>query len=362
MGVDVDPAFVQSPEHRPDPTVVEASGIPQIDLSPLLDSPILDSGDASPQALSDLLAEVDAACRDWGFFQVINHGVPSELVERVEAAARVFFAMPAEEKRTVRRDEVNPLGYYEAEHTKNVRDWKEVFDFVVEEPAVIPSPAEHAGVGVGGLIELWNQWPKYPAEFREACEEYAKAVTDLAFKLLELIALTLNLPVKRLNNYFKYQTSFIRLNYYPPCPSPYLALGVGRHKDSGALTVLYQDDVGGLDVRRRSDGKWVRVEPIPNSFIINVGDIVQVWSNDKYESAEHRVSVNTKKERFSTPFFFNPAHYVMVKPLEELVDDEKSPAKYKEYNWGEFFKTRKLSDFKKLEVENIQVTHFRKPE
>ncbi|EHA8591797.1 putative 2-oxoglutarate-dependent dioxygenase [Cocos nucifera] len=166
MGVDVDPAFVQSPEHRPDPTVVEASGIPQIDLSPLLDSPILDSGDASPQALSDLLAEVDAACRDWGFFQVINHGVPSELVERVEAAARVFFAMPAEEKRTVRRDEVNPLGYYEAEHTKNVRDWKEVFDFVVEEPAVIPSPAEHAGVGVGGLIELWNQWPKYPAEFR----------------------------------------------------------------------------------------------------------------------------------------------------------------------------------------------------
>lgn len=166
MGLVVDPAFIQYPEHRPDPTVVEASGIPQIDLSPLLHSPIPDAGNTAPPALSDLLAEVEAACRDWGFLQVINHGVPSELVERVEAAARGFFAMAAEEKRAVRRDEVNPLGYYEAEHTKNVRDWKEVFDFVVEEPAVIPSPAERAGVGGGGLIELWNQWPKCPPEFR----------------------------------------------------------------------------------------------------------------------------------------------------------------------------------------------------
>lgn len=360
MEVEVDPAFVQWPEHRPNPAVVEAEGIPLIDLSPLLHFPTPDAGDAVPPALLVLLAEVEAACRDWGFFQVINHGVPSELVERVETAARDFFAKPAEEKRAVRRDEVNPLGYYEAENTKNVRDWKEVFDFVVEEPAVIPSPADRGNVGE--LIELWNQWPKCPPNFREACEEYAKAVTGLAFKLLELIALTLNLPVKRLNSYFKDQTSFIRLNYYPPCPSPDLALGVGRHKDSGALTVLYQDDVGGLDVKRRSDGKWVRVKPITNAFIINVGDIVQVWSNDKYESAEHRVAANSKRQRFSTPFFFNPAHYVTVKPLEELVDAEKSPAKYKEYNWGEFFKTRKLSDFKKLEVENIQVTHFRKTE
>lgn len=98
----------------------------------------------------------------------------------------------------------------------------------------------------------------------------------LAFKLLELIALSLNLPQKRLNGFFADQTSFIRLNHYPPCPYPDLALGVGRHKDAGALTVLYQDAVGGLDVKRRSDGEWIRVKPIPNSFIINVGDIIQV--------------------------------------------------------------------------------------
>lgn len=99
---------------------------------------------------------------------------------------------------------------------------------------------------------------------------------ELAFKLLELIAQSLKLRPDRLHGFFKDQTTFIRLNHYPPCPSPDLALGVGRHKDAGALTILYQDDVGGLDVRRRSDGEWVRVRPVPDSFIINVGDLIQV--------------------------------------------------------------------------------------
>ena len=101
---------------------------------------------------------------------------------------------------------------------------------------------------------------------------------ELSFRLLELIALSLGLPGKRLNGFFKGEapSSFIRLNHYPACPAPDLALGVGRHKDAGALTVLSQDDVGGLDVKRRSDGEWVRVKPIPGSLIINVGDIIQV--------------------------------------------------------------------------------------
>lgn len=94
--------------------------------------------------------------------------------------------------------------------------------------------------------------------------------------LLELISLTLNLPPKRLYAFFEEQTTFIRLNHYPPCPYPDLALGVGHHRDSGALTVLYQDSVGGLDVKRRSDGEWVRVKPIPDSFVINIGDVIQV--------------------------------------------------------------------------------------
>ncbi|ONK78244.1 uncharacterized protein A4U43_C02F16150 [Asparagus officinalis] len=111
---------------------------------------------------------------------------------------------------------------------------------------------------------------------RDACVEYAEAVEKLAFKLLELMAMSLDLPAKRLNGYFKDSLSRVRLNRYPPCPSPDLALGVGPHKDQGALTVLAQDDVGGLDVKRKSDGQWVRVKPVPDSYVINIGDLIQV--------------------------------------------------------------------------------------
>ena len=112
--------------------------------------------------------------------------------------------------------------------------------------------------------------------YRETCQEYSREVEKLAFKLLELISLSLGLPANRLSAYFKHQTGMLRLNYYPPCPSPELALGVGRHRDGGALTVLAQDDVGGLQIKRQSDGEWIPVKPIPNAYIINIADSLQV--------------------------------------------------------------------------------------
>lgn len=111
---------------------------------------------------------------------------------------------------------------------------------------------------------------------REACEEYAEEVEKLAYKLMELIAMSLGLVPNRFREFFIHNTSNIRLNHYPPCPYPHLALGLGRHKDTGVLTVLAQDDVGGLQVKRKSDGEWIQVKPIFNSFIINVGDMIQV--------------------------------------------------------------------------------------
>lgn len=101
----------------------------------------------------------------------------------------------------------------------------------------------------------------------------------LGHRLLELVALSLGLERKRFKGFFKDQTSFIRVNHYPPCPAPDLALGVGRHKDAGALTILAQDNVGGLQVKRKTDGEWILVEPTPNAYIINVGDIIQVLIN-----------------------------------------------------------------------------------
>ncbi|KAK7308569.1 hypothetical protein VNO77_42187 [Canavalia gladiata] len=337
---DIDPAFIQSIEHRPKAKVVEAGQIPIIDLS---------------ESREELILKIEKACEEWGFFQIINHGVPSELSRRIEIEGKKFFEQSTEEKRKVKRDEFNAMGYHDGEHTKNVRDWKQVFDYLVENTALLPSSHEPHDLE---LMTLTNQWPQNPPHFRETLEEYAREVEKLAYKLLELISLSLGLAGDKFNGCFKNQLSMVRLNYYPPCPFPDLTLGVGRHKDSGALTVLSEDDVGGLQVKRKSDGEWIPVKPTPNALIINVGDVFQVWSNDKYESVEHRVVVNSERERLSIPFFFFPAHHVVVKPAVELVN-EKNPAKYREYNFGKFFANRNRSDFKKRDVENIQIHHFR---
>ncbi|XP_066386675.1 jasmonate-induced oxygenase 2-like isoform X2 [Miscanthus floridulus] len=351
-GLTMDQAFVQAPEHGPKPTVTESTGIPIIDLSPLTADGA--GGDDTAAAVDALAGEVGAASRDWGFFVVVGHGMAAETVARATAAQRAFFALPPERKAAVRRTEAEPLGYYESEHTKNVRDWKEVFDLVAREPPA-PPPAAVAD----GEVVYANKWPEDLPGFREALEEYTNALEELALKLLELLARSLNLRPDRLHGFFKEHTTFFRLNHYPPCPRPEVVLGVGRHKDPGALTILYQDDVGGLDVRRRSDGEWVRVKCVPNSFVINVGDTMQVWSNDRYESAEHRVSVNSEKERFSMPYFFNPARDAIVEPLEELVSEE-NPPRYSAYSWGDYFSTKLNGNFKRLDVDNLQIADFRK--
>ncbi|KAE8723764.1 hypothetical protein F3Y22_tig00011761pilonHSYRG00158 [Hibiscus syriacus] len=345
---EVDPAFIQDLEHRPKLATIEAEEIPLIDLNS-----VLNSGDAVSD--TTLVSDIGEACERWGFFQVINHGVPLEKRERLEKAARVFFNQPLEEKVKIRKDEAKILGYYDSEHTKNVRDWREVFDFSVHSPTIVPASTRPADKQVA---EWHNQWPEFPPQLREACEEFAGEMEKLCFKLMELIALSLGLPQDSFNGFFKDQTTYGRLNHYPPCPAPELALGLGRHKDSGALTILAQDDVGGLEVKRKSDGEWILVNPTPNAFIVNVGDVIQVWSNERYESVEHRVIVNSEKERFSIPFFFHPAHYTMVKPFEELTSEE-NPPKYRPYNWGKFLVTRKGSNLKKLDVENIQIYQFR---
>ncbi|KAI5314430.1 hypothetical protein L3X38_043606 [Prunus dulcis] len=258
---EVDPAFIQGPEHRPKLSATEAEGIPLIDLSPLNSSDNI----SDPKAIEGVVREIGNACKEWGFFQVINHGVLLDKHKKIKAAARKFFAQPLKEKRKITRDEKSLFGYYDTEHTKNVRDWKEVFDFTVEEPMLMPASIDPED-------KEETKWTN-----QVACEEYTEEVEKLALKLMGLIALSLGVPGDRFTSYFKDQTSFIRLNYYPPCPSLQLALGVGRHKDSCALTVLAQDEVVGLEVKRKRDGEWIQVKPTPNAYIINVGDIIQVF-------------------------------------------------------------------------------------
>lgn len=153
---EVDPAFIQEPEHRPRISFTEAEGIPLIDLSPVHSTDNF-------SALEGLVREIGDACKEWGFFQVINHGLPLEMRQKVEAASREFFSQSLEDKRKVRRNDQAVLGYYDTEHTKNVRDWKEVFDFTIEEPTIIPASHEPDDEEV---TEWTNQWPDYPPELR----------------------------------------------------------------------------------------------------------------------------------------------------------------------------------------------------
>lgn len=154
---EVDPAFIQALEHRPKSELIQADGIPLIDLSPL------NSPDFDPDALERLVSKIGEACEKWGFFQVINHGVPSQALEKIRLASRKFFWLPKEEKKKVSRDEVNPYGYYDTEHTKNVRDWKEVFDFTVLDPIYMPFSGEPDDTE---LKKLTSTWPDNPPELR----------------------------------------------------------------------------------------------------------------------------------------------------------------------------------------------------
>ncbi|KAL4180350.1 hypothetical protein AMTRI_Chr13g91680 [Amborella trichopoda] len=326
---DMDPAFIQAPEHRP--LVISHQFAEGLDSE---NSDLLSPKSIKLAALSSLVDKIKHGCRDWGFFQVINHGVPMEIRRAMEEMAVKFFGRPLPEKLKVWRNEENTMGG----------------------PVEILEEVE--GKSVKRVVSM-TQWPENPPEMRSVCEAYAQAIEKLAVRLLELISLSLGLPASRLPDFFKDHTSFIRLNHYRPCQCPNEALGVGRHTDFGALTVLAQDDVGGLEVKRK-EREWVAVKLVPNSYIINIGDIVQVWSNDEYVSAEHRVVVNSKRERFSMPFFYNPSAYEFIKLLEEIVSKE-NPPNYSPYIWGHYYLSRKFSNFKKMNTENLQIQHFRVP-
>lgn len=147
---DIDPSYIQSTEHRPN-----LSSFVQVDEIPIID--------LSQSNQLNLISEIGKACEEWGFFQVINHGVPSDVSKKVEIETKKFFELSVEEKKKVKRDAVNAMGYHDAEHTKNIRDWKEVFDFLVENATQVPSSHEPDD---SGLRTLTNQWPQYPPHFR----------------------------------------------------------------------------------------------------------------------------------------------------------------------------------------------------
>jgi isopenicillin N synthase-like dioxygenase len=296
----------------------------------------------------DTLAAIDAACSDWGFFQIVGHAFDTSLIEALQREMRAFFAQPLAAKHAIMRTSENPWGFYDRELTKRTRDWKQVYDY---------GPPEGDS--------LRPQWPVARPTFRSVIEAWYAACDALALRLLGAISLNLGMPAHHLNGDFRPRhTSFLRLNYYPRCPTPARPtdlslgveghLGVNHHTDAGAITLLLQDDQPGLEVFH--ENAWWLVEPRREALVVNIGDIVQVWSNDRYRAALHRGLVAAEAERYSAPFFFNPVYSADYAPLPTTVD-EAHPPRYRAINWGEFRSHRHSGDYAD-HGEYVHIGHY----
>ena len=323
--------------------------------------PVIDIGELTATDLPDSVVRAVAdAAEHYGFFQIINHGIPQDTVAEVWRQTEAFFHQPTETKRRIMRTKDNTRGYYDRELTKNARDLKEVLDIAhVPFPELAPNdPRNHHAV------DGENQWPDIQG-FEDTMVRYLQACERVSFRLLGAFSAGLGEPSDRLHQHFvDDHTSFVRMNHYPlgdvlsaDEADEVTALGdmaLHHHSDAGALTLLLQDDVGGLQVKL--DQNWVDVEPIEGALVVNTGDMMQVWSNDRYQAALHRVRPVTDRPRFSLPYFFNPSYTTDYEPLACSID-QGDTAHYRSINWGQFRQARADGDYADYGAE-VQISDF----
>ncbi|MEX1217735.1 MAG: 2OG-Fe(II) oxygenase family protein [Acidimicrobiales bacterium] len=318
--------------YRPQWNMAKTPIIPVVDIS-------------NPDATS--LEALDDACRDHGFFLLTGHGLDSVLTTTWSETAQ-FFDAPRSVRAAIMRDAQNPLGWYDRELTKRVRDHKEVFDFV--DPSV---------------GDVMNRWPDLPG-FRDAMVQHFEAMSDLAERTLTLLHSILQLGDQSCEalNYSRFGST-VRLNLYTvgdPVPDDErdgLAdlgeVALGHHTDPGTLTLLLQDDIGGLQALSNTAG-WIDVPPQPGTIVVNLGDCTQAWTNDRYRAAVHRVIPMNEHRRYSIPYFANPLREAIVAPLSELAPDGP---RYRPFAWRDFMAARAYDNFADAGAEDTQLTDYK---
>lgn len=317
--------------------------VPTIDLS----------AKTEEQVTVDLIAK---ACSEFGFFQVVGHGIPSELIQEYREQFRLYFDLPPETKNSWKRGDNNSRGYFDDELTKQKRDWKQCLDFGIPGSRDWDVPDDDPQ---NLCLDGWNQLPptEFLPDFRRTVTQYFDACAELADRIAILMAKGLGQDGQAdiLQALRERHSSYLRTNYYPPCTETddkgEKPLGISPHQDAGFLTVLLQDDnCHSLQVLK--DDTWITVHPEPGALTINTGDMAQVWSNGKYKAPPHRVLSSESLERFSAPFFYNPPYEALVKPLP----NEEAP-NYNPVLWGYFRAVRFAGDLTNLGVE-IQVDDY----
>ncbi|RLN89606.1 hypothetical protein BBJ28_00015542 [Nothophytophthora sp. Chile5] len=309
--------------------------------------------DAEGGGLRETITAVRAAATEWGFFYISNHGLSQQEVAEFQTSMRSFFRLPAEIKRTIRRSATNSRGYFDDELTKNKTDWKEGLDFA---GAHEDGPVQGKGERLSDDENQWLDEGILPA-FHSEMATYFDKMEHVSRRLLKIFAVALGEETAFFDQFFHGDnSSFLRLNHYPVAPEPEKTMGVYHHTDAGALTVLLQDDeVASLQVFHRESQTWNLIPPRKGTFVINIGDMVQVWSNDQFVAPLHRVLANGSAERFSAPFFYNPSYQAQVGPI---VVKEGDKAKYRPLSWRAFRQQRFQGDYADSGKE-IQISDFK---
>ena len=283
-----------------------------------LQIPVIDIGAlvSGKEDRDDVAGRIGQACRDWGFFYIVGHGVDEHLQRRLEEVSRQFFAQDLETKLEIKMSHGGRAwrGYFPvgAELTSGKPDLKEGIYFGAE------LEDDHPLVMAGMPLHGPNLFPANMPQFRKAVLAYMTALTTLGHSLMAGIALSLGLEE---SYFFDRYTSdpliLFRIFNYPPQPLNTAAqsnLGVGEHTDYGLLTILRQDMSGGLEIKIKS--RWVAAPPIPNSFVCNIGDMLDRMTRGRYLSTPHRVRNLAGHNRLSFPFFFDPNFSAEVRPIE----------------------------------------------
>ncbi len=298
---------------------------------------------------STSLQAIDAACRDHGFFLLSGHGL-DDLISQTWIQTRRFFDADRSVRTSITRSQDNPLGYFDRELTKRKRDTKEVLDFI--------DPTQT-------LLDARNQWPDGLPDFKEVMVEFFDAFSILADRTLSLLhdALQLTAHSRSLTSCAR-TSSTVRLNHYPigdPVPvnerDGLADLGetaLGYHTDPGVLTLLLQDNTGGLQTQAR-DGHWIDIAPIDGTIVVNLGDMMQAWTNDRYRAAIHRVVPMTTQRRFSIPYFSNPQRDAIIEPIPELCT---AGPRYRPIQWRSFMAARAYDNFTDLGTDDTQVSDY----
>ncbi|XP_068644382.1 gibberellin 2-beta-dioxygenase 8-like [Aristolochia californica] len=286
--------------------VVVADGL--ADDLPLVDLGRLALGGCEREACK---MKIVNASKEWGFFQVNNHGIAKELLDRISVEQIKAFRQPFEMKLNKKLSNFSPESYrWGAPTATSLQQlsWSEAFH--------IPLAVED-----GQTVDDDED------TLRPTIEEFAEAVSNVAQRLAKILAEGAGDKSSYFEDNCSRKTCYLRLNRYPPCPISREVFGLMPHTDSDFITVLYQDQVGGLQLLR--DGRWITVKPIQDALIVNIGDLFQAWSNGAYKSVEHRVMTNSKVERFSVAYFMCPSYDTVIESFQQ-------PSMYRKFSFREF--------------------------